>query len=243
MGTLRLGNDVVVPSVTVKELVDKQKFNISIDNFIGDVDSTGIYIAPTEDFDFVADSVKNIRTNAFYGTFAYKSIASASFPILTTISGSNACYYMFGYSKLSSISFPVLTTISGASVCSSMFSSCFKLSSVSFPTLTTISGSNACSSMFSSCSNLTSALFPALTTISGNNACYYMFSGCTSLISISFPALTIIENPDCMPANMFRGCSKLTEIHFRKDVQTTVEAQAGYESKFGAANATIYFDL
>lgn len=270
MPDLRIGENIVVPAVVVKELVNKQKFGASIDNFLGNVDSEGVYNAPAEILDFVADGIKNIGKMAFYGTFTYKSIASASFPILTAISDSNACYYMFGYSKLSSVSFPVLNTISGENACYSMFSGCSKLSSVSFPALTTISGSNTCSSMFSSCfglisvsfpvlttisgvsacnfmfsacTSLTSASFPVLTTISGTNACNNMFSICTSLSSISFPALTAVEDTSCMPANVFQSCSKLTEIHFRADAQTIIEGQSGYASKFGATNATIYFDL
>lgn len=270
MGTLRLGNDVVVPSVVEKELVNKQKFGASIDNFLGDINSEGVYNAPAEILDFVADGIKSIGKMAFYGTFAYKSIASASFPILTAISDSNACYYMFSYSKLSSASFPVLNTISGENACYSMFSGCSKLSSISFPALTTISGRNTCSSMFSTCFGLISVSFPVLTTISGVNACNFMFSGCTNLTSASFPvltaisgtnacssmfsicynltsasfpALTAVEHTTCMPANMFQSCNKLTEIHFRADTQTIIEGQSGYASKFGATNATIYFDL
>mgnify|MGYP004475886081 CR=1 FL=1 len=244
MGTLRLGNDVVVPSVVAKELVNKQKFGVSIDNFLGDVDSEGICSAPVKGFDFIADGVKDVGNDALYYAFVYKSINSVLFPVLTMISGSRACSYAFSNcSNLTSVSFPALTTISGSSACNGMFGYCYGLTSVSFPELTTISGSNACNSMFYVCSNLTSVSFPELTTISGSNACNSMFLVCSKLSSVSFPALATVERSDCMPANMFQGCSKLTEIHFRADAQTTIEGQSGYASKFGATNATIYFDL
>lgn len=217
MGTLRLGNDVVVPSVVAKELVNKQKFGVSIDNFLGDVDSEGICSAPVKGFDFIADGVKDVGNDALYYAFVYKSINSVLFPVLTMISGSRACSYAF--------------------------SNCSNLTSVSFPALTTISGSSACNGMFGYCYGLTSVSFPELTTISGSNACNSMFLVCSKLSSVSFPALATVERSDCMPANMFQGCSKLTEIHFRADAQTTIEGQSGYASKFGATNATIYFDL
>lgn len=61
-----------------------------------------------------------------------------------------------------------------------------------------------------------------------------------------FPALTIIAS------NAFgAGASNATwykstgveEIHFRADMQTTIESMYGYSSKFGATNCTIYYDL
>lgn len=217
MGTLRLGNEVVVPSVVAKELVNKQKFGASIDNFLGDINSEGVYSVPAEVFDFAADGIKSIGTEAFYYAFARKPIKTALFPALTTISGSDAC--------------------------NSMFSGCTSLMSATFPALTMISGNSACTYTFYNCSSLTLASFPALTTILGSNVCYFMFGYCYNLTSASFPALTTVEHTTCMPANMFQGCRKLTEMHFRKDAQTIIEGQSGYTSKFGATNATIYFDL
>jgi hypothetical protein len=43
--------------------------------------------------------------------------------------------------------------------------------------------------------------------------------------------------------NAFQYCTGITEIHFRADAQATIEATSGYSDKFGATNATIYFDL
>lgn len=244
MGTLRLGNEVVVPSVVAKELVNKQKFGASIDNFLGDINSEGVYSVPAEVFDFAADGIKSIGTEAFYYAFARKPIKTALFPALTTISGSDACNSMFsGCTSLTSAAFPVLTTISGINAYYFIFSGCTSLMSVTFPALTMISGNSACTYTFYNCSSLTLASFPALTTILGSNVCYFMFGYCYNLTSASFPALTTVEHTTCMPANMFQGCRKLTEMHFRKDAQTIIEGQSGYTSKFGATNATIYFDL
>jgi hypothetical protein len=41
----------------------------------------------------------------------------------------------------------------------------------------------------------------------------------------------------------FSGCTGITELHFRSDAQTVIEAADSYSYKFGATNATIYFDL
>jgi hypothetical protein len=94
--------------------------------------------------------------------------------------------------------------------------------------------------MFAS-SGITSIDLSSLTTISGTSVCYNMFNFCTKLTSVSFPKLQTINSSALN--NMFYGCNALTEIHFRTDAQATVEALNGYTDKFGASNATIYFDL
>ena len=66
------------------------------------------------------------------------------------------------------------------------------------------------------------------------------------MTTISFSALTSIESDafgNTSPTYIFSGCTSLTEIHFRADMQATIEAMTGYANKWGASNATIYFDL
>ena len=68
------------------------------------------------------------------------------------------------------------------------------------------------------------------------------FSNCTGLTgSVNFPNLTSVGDNALNKA--FYNCTGITEIHFRADAQATIEAQSTYSSKFGATNATIYFDL
>ena len=112
--------------------------------------------------------------------------------------------------------------------------------SVSFPALTTI-GSSGLQHAFYGCIGITSISFPALTTIDSYGL-YYAFRGCTGITgSISFPALTTIGSSGL--ADAFRVCTGITELHFRADAKSIIEAAGGYSSKFGASNATIYFDL
>ena len=115
------------------------------------------------------------------------------------------------------------------------FLSCTALTELSFPSLE----SADLKSFASSCSKLTNVSLPKLTTMLGNWS--YAFKGCTSLATISFPSLTTFKFNSS--SNTFSGCTALTEIHFRADMQATVEALSGYASKWGATNATIYFDL
>ena len=79
---------------------------------------------------------------------------------------------------------------------------------------------------------LTSISLPVATSI-GN----YAFRGCSALTEVSLPAATSIGG------NAFYSCSALTSIHFAAANQATIEALSSYSSKWGATNATIYFDL
>lgn len=246
MGKVYLGNQEISPTVSVP--VAKSKFGATIDTFIGNVDENGVLGRADGPVTLVFDGVKSIGRNAgeyvFYGN---RNIIGAIFPTLTTISGSDGCYHMFDYcTNLTSISFPALTTITGWNSCINMFSNCSNLTNISLPALTTITGANACDNMFNSCKGLTSISFPALTTITGRGACYSMLAYCYKLTSVSFPALTTVNAEafgDASYLYIFKSCNALTEIHFRADAQATIEAMTGYADKWGAKNATIYFDL
>ena len=64
--------------------------------------------------------------------------------------------------------------------------------------------------------------------------------------TISFPSLTNVAADAFGIDNntyAFLGCIKLTEIHFKANMQEKISAITGYADKWGATNATIYFDL
>lgn len=113
-----------------------------------------------------------------------------------------------------------------------------KLSKILFGGVTNITGDN--SGAFSGNSDITSLSFPSLTDISGN--CARMFWGCSSLQSVHFPSLTTVVEQHSF-TNIFLGCNNLAEIHFKTSIKSIIEGLDGYSEKFGATNATIYFDL
>lgn len=98
---------------------------------------------------------------------------------------------------------------------------------------------------FSGCSGLTRAEMPALIEL-GSMACAGTFRECTALTSMSFPML-VFMNMQAFGVDeatyIFAGCDNLLEIHFRKDAEKYVPSMIGYADKWGAKNATIYFDL
>lgn len=190
-----------------------------------------------------------------------KFITEVKFPQLTSIKG--GCDLNFtNCSNLKTISFPELSTIENSSLLFSLnnllseaifpkltevtklpsFDNCSSLKTVSFPSLHTIKGRKAGYYSIQYCYSLTNISFPKLQTIDGTQAMSYCFSSCSSLTTISFPSLTTITYTNTFD-ECFEECSKLTEIHFKASAQSTVQALSGYSKKFGATNATIYFDL
>ena len=125
-----------------------------------------------------------------------------------------------------------------------MFYDCTGLTSVDFSSLQTI-GNYGLSHTFDGCTGLTSVDFSSLQTI-GDRGLNYAFNLCNKITTISFPSLTSVQTDSFGSSttnNAFRDCTALTEIHFRADMQTTIEAMSQYANKWGATNATIYFDL
>jgi hypothetical protein len=150
--------------------------------------------------------------------------------------------------SLENINLPQLTTISGDYCTYQMFytNNGNNVKTVDLPELTTISGTYAANCMFYNNNNLETVNLPKLTTLSGDYICGGMFNG-ANLKSISFPQLTTIEGYAPFGYETweytFANCYNLTEIHFRSDMRSAVEALPGYDSKWGATSATVYFDL
>ena len=111
------------------------------------------------------------------------------------------------------------------SVGESAFSNCKALVSVDLPACTTVS-----TYAFAWCS-VESVNLPACESIAG-----YAFRMCDNLTRLNLPACTKLYNQSF-------GQSSITEIHFAAANQATIEALDGYATKFGATDATIYFDL
>ena len=197
------------------------KYGCSIDNILGNVDEKGAYQTPTEPFTLDMSSVKSLPNNALFYKF-YQSNATGA--LIIGLEGD----------------------LSGRSAMNSCFSWCTGLTSVDLSSLTTISGDNAMRNCFFICNSMISITLSALTTISGSTAMRGCFTNCAAMTTISFPALTSIASNAfgiSSSSYIFFGCTALTEIHFRADMQATIEAMSGYANKWGASSSTIFFDL
>lgn len=113
---------------------------------------------------------------------------------------------------------------------------------VKFPNLKSVDGFGGLYHTFEGCTGLTGSVeFPNLTEMDIYGIAY-AFTNCTGLTgTVNFPSLITVGTNGLN--NTFKGCTGITEIHFRADAKSVIEAQGTYDSKFGATNATIYFDL
>lgn len=203
------------------------KYGATIDALLGNVDSNGVLQIPSGgNVDLIFTGVQKIAPSSLQYKFQYNNaIRSVTFPSLTTIDEMQALGNTFNFCQyLTSASFPSLTSINAGYAMSGCFVQCTGLSLVSFPELVSIGSGSFSAPVLERC-----------------------FSGCTALTQISFPKLTTFGNNDIF-GNMsysyiFDGCSNLTEIHFNSNAQAAVSALTGYADKWGASNATIYFDL
>jgi len=174
-------------------------------------------------------SVTNPFNNTFRNCFA---LNKATFQDLKIINGGTLTFnYAFGNCRASfdnninHFRFPVLRQVglnSGTS-CYSIFKYAFT------------------SDLATYCGKC-DVIFPELTAIYNRSttATNGHFSYCDALDKIYLPKFT---EDGTTGKNIFNNCSYLTEIHFGIENQATVEALAGYSSKFGATNATLYFDM
>jgi len=187
-------------------------------------------------------------TSALHYTFNQCLLSSVSFPVLTSVTGAGIFQSTFQQTyNLYNVIFPELVIVSGNNAFQNTFSS-GQLRSASFPKLETIIGENCFNNTFSYNGNLVEVDFSSLTTIDGFNAMTSAFSGCSSLERIDFPSLTTIDINDNVFGDqewnyIFSYCDNLTEIHFRADMSNVIPNIVGYNDKWGANNATIYFDL
>lgn len=144
----------------------------------------------------------------------------------------------FVSSLITSASFPKLRTVEEKG----LYSACTntRVATVSFPALAAI-GVNGMYRAFQNTPIVQGELtFTALTSIQ-DCGLQETFSGTDiSINKVYFPALTTIVG-DALDGTFYQ--SNVQEIHFRTDMQSTVEALPAYTQKFGATNATIYFDL
>ena len=192
-----------------------------------------------------------LNNNQFNNAFANcSSLTAVSFPKIQYGNGYTFTSAFVNCTALKSVDFSSLLAMerSGAipgyatKMFENAFKNCTSLESVSFPNLKNANGTNSFEGAFTGCTSLSSVSFPNMESISGNYVFAKAFNGCTGLTSISFPSLTSITGTGSLSL-MFNGCTAMTEIHFKSGMESVVSSTTGYSDKWGATNATIYFDL
>lgn len=193
-----------------------RKYGTDIDLLLGGVDSAGKYVVPTTGFVLDMAGVKSIPISGLFGKFMRAiNITKADMSSVESI-GDYGCYMMFR--------------------------SCRNMTSADLSGVKTLT-TESMYQMFYDCVALVDVDLSLLTSC-GNNSLAAAFYKCPALKKISFPSLTTVTSTSFGSGSYaFSGCTAMEEIHFRADMQATVEAMQGYSTKFGATDATIFFDL
>lgn len=196
----------------------------------------------------ILDSIESVGQNAFY-EFCYNclELGAVIFPqqdwkIETESAFARSfcnCVNLGGVKHLN-----YLTEISRVNSAQYMFYNT-PLNRTRLFKLTKINGTRCAQYMFSNCRNLVEVDLDALQMFAGTAAGRQMFDGCDNLTKVNFYSLEKFSSSAFYDSSLgiFQNCNRLLEIHFRSSVQSKVEKLAGYDKKFGATNATIYFDL
>lgn len=198
---------------------------------------------------FKMDSLTNCSsTYCFYNLFnVNQSIEEVSFDKLASLSGSNTFASPFNACpKLKKVNFRSLATVNGQNCMNSLFVNCPSMPiTYCFESLQTIGAAYASMKQSFAGTTSTQNLFlPSAVTIGCNNttATNATFYGCT-FQRLYLPKWTTANGTAA--SNIFSACNNLTEFHFGKENQSTIQSMAGYSSLWGrgAGSATVYFDL
>ena len=225
--------------------------------------------ACTIDGNFSFPDLKNVNANyALSYTFADRQfdVDNAKvinpFPKLENVKSTQAMSYMFRYSKVnknSVFNFPKLKTLGDSNssyVCQYMFQYTSGLWKYCwFPALETIGFNGATAyGIFSNAfvagsegtnPNTYQLCMPSLKHMTcsstSTTATYGQFNACSLLRKVWMPQLQDVTGVPNQK-NMFNSCGSIDEIHFGIAHEAYIKSLSGYATKFGASNATIYFD-
>lgn len=181
--------------------------------------------------------------------FQNSGLGDAFLPALETIDGTNACMNMFAGCLLGEADLSSLVSINatiGTGGANEMFSGC-DLVQINLSSLQTIGVEGA--SFMLQANQITELRLPALEAIN-SFGCAGMCKDCQSLEAVYFDSLDPTQcgidpfgDGNAGSEYIFDGCTALAEIHFPASAQTDIEQWTGFADKWGATDATIYFDL
>lgn len=225
-----------VPALFKDGTVDKEKFGITIDNLVGDVDSNGGYVKPSGELEVDFSGVRTIgqkgmahmfsssaavKSASFpdlevideYGldsTFADSTIESFSAPKLRQVTTECAMRDTFsGAKNLSSLSMPNLQSVDGVSAFYCIVANSGVLS-VNIPNLHTATGNAVLSGAFES-TRLQQLDLSNLRTVSGASALAYLCNACPSLTTLDIGNVPYLDYQQ-MAVYMCGNCGSLTNI-------------------------------
>ena len=222
------------------------KYGISIDDLLGEVNSSGQLQLPTGgNVDLVISGFTNMANYVFNYKFARSTaLTSVVFSDLQHADGTSCLdRALNGCTNLISVSFPKLVSANGGTAFSYCFQGDTKLKTASFPLLEETTQSTSFQYAFGGCTNLESVDFSALRVVGNPSATtgttyrqfYYAFQNCNKLTSITFPALEEVWcNGTSNNMGTFTYNAKVTKFYFPK--LHTISKTARYGNTIGANN-------
>lgn len=224
------------------------KYNCTVDNFIGNINSSDKLLFPTNPTSLVFNGVKDIDDYALYYKFCnYSDITSVSFPDLENVTGYSALVRAFYCPEfnglLTSVSLPKLKTVTSGDALYGIFGGQISLKSLSLPELTTATGGYCLANLCYYCENLSSISLPKLENIQNYNILHNAFTK-TKLTSLSFPALksTSFGNYTSQFDYMLYGVNGCT-VHFPSNLQSIIGSWSSVTAGFSGTNTIVLFDL
>lgn len=219
--------------------IEKTKFGATIDTLIGDVEN-GVLQAPASQIELNFAGVREVGEKALYYRFyGNLNITAVDLSSLTTVGNLGLYYAFYGCKSITgTLDLSSLQSV-GSNGMNYAFYNCSGITGVLDLSSLESVGFSGLSHAFCDCMGITGIDLSSLQSV-GDMSLWSAFSDC-DITTISFPSLTSVHTDSFRSA--FQYCGGMTEIHFRADMQATIEACNGYASKFGATNATIYFDL
>lgn len=235
---------------TINSISSSAKYGITVDNFLGDVDSNGELKLPVSGT-LNAVGIKKVDDYALsckfggnaWGTSRSQGLAHIIFPDLTYIGNAGFGYFYTYSTDLETVSFPELVQI-GQCGMQSAFQHNSKLRSALFPKLKICSGMySSLSGTFSNCPKLEEVNFDSLETLT-SSALSSAFSSCSKLKTLSFPSLTTESFGDYTDQfnSMLSGVTGCT-VHFPFRIKDTISSWSSVIAGFGGTNTVILFDL
>lgn len=219
------------------------KFGASVDTWIGDVDENGVLQKITWTGDLNFSGVKEIGTYALqYAFYNRTGITNVDLSSVESVS-EYGLYYAFYGSSVQSVGFSSLESVDAYGMYNAFNGALGLVGHLDLSALKTV-GYIGLNYAFRE-TGITSVDFSSLESV-GVQGTQAMFYNGKINTPVYFPKLTTVSPTSFASSTtngMFRNCTGLTEIHFRADMQATIEAMTGYSNKWGATNASIIFDL
>lgn len=236
-----VGTKKYAPSI----IGERKRFGAGLDSLLGVVDENGVLLPAQGNTVLSFDGVVKLSMYAIQGKFAgATNLLGVVFPDLVQVE-SGGLYDAFRDSSIEYAEFPKFVRTTGYELYCTFYG-CKKLKRVSMPSIEKLDANGGCgcfSLTFADCTLLESVDLSGLKTLGIGGIGGQSFRECVSLRRMDFPSLVEITHANGIAVNAFNYCTNLLEIHFRADAQAAIESMSGYSSKWGATNATIYFDL